>query len=93
MMFVDYPPDGQPPHLMAVSESVWHVLKAMAERYPCDVILSDGRARREEELERLVLLRRGSPGEIVIELMKGRTEACNPLELHKEVQLGEDRGA
>jgi len=84
---VDHYSDGQP-HLMEVSEAIWRVLRAMAERYPSDIILSDGLAKRggEEPLERLVLLRKGCPGEVVIEIMKGRTETCNSLELHKEVQ-------
>jgi hypothetical protein len=86
---VDYL-DGFRPRLTAVPESVWRVLKAMADRYPCDIILSDGRTRQEEEpLERLVLLRKGCPGEIVVELMRGRTETCNPAGLHGNVQGGD----
>jgi hypothetical protein len=92
MYLVDYLDGIQSPRLMAVSESVWRVLRAMADRYPCDIVLSNGYTRGEEEpLERLVLLRKGCPGEIVVELMKGR-KTCNPTGLHKGVQPGGDGG-
>jgi len=90
---VDYLDGIQSPRLMAVSESVWRILKAMADRYPCDIVLSNGYTRGEEEpLERLVLLRKGCPGEIVVELMKGRTPSCNPARLHERIQPGGDGG-